>query len=139
MGNLVTRKPPWVFREIALESVVDPRSMDDLEKLNRQIASHWLGHLDAEQEAYLDYTSVCLGHLTHSATEIPRTLDPPNPDRLNSLLVARLNRRYLRFARLAATEAAAGHSWEEAQGDRDGRPVTAGPKGGGRRSRPGVP
>jgi len=82
--------------------------MDDLEKLNRQLASHWLGHLDAEQEAYLDYTSICLGHLTHSATEMSRLLDGLKRESLNSLLVARLNRRYLRFARLAATEAATG-------------------------------
>ncbi len=82
--------------------------MDDLENLNRQIARHWLGHLDAEQEAYLDYTSICLGNLTHSATEMARLLEGLKRESLNSLLVARLNRQYLRFARLAATEAAAG-------------------------------
>lgn len=82
--------------------------MHDLERLNRQIAAHWLGRLDAEQEAYLDYTSVCLGHLTHSATEMARLLDGLKREDLNSLLVANLNRRYLNFARLAATDAVAG-------------------------------
>jgi hypothetical protein len=84
--------------------------MDDLEQLNHQIAQHWLGRLDAEQAAYLDYTSVCLGDLTHSATEMARLLDGLKREDLNSLLIARLNRRYLSFARLAATEAAAGRT-----------------------------
>jgi len=84
--------------------------MDDIEQLNHQIARHWLGHLDAEQEAYLDHTSVCLGHLTHSATDMARLLNGLNREDINPLLVARLNRRYLHFARLAATEAAAGRA-----------------------------
>jgi hypothetical protein len=82
--------------------------MDDLELLNRRIAQHWLGRLDAEQEAYLDYASVCLGHLTHSAAEMNRLLDGLKRENLNSLLVAKLNREYLRFARRAAAEAASG-------------------------------
>lgn len=82
--------------------------MDDLENLNRQIATHWLGRLDANQETYLDYTSVCLGQLTHSAPEMTRLLDCLKQENLNSLRVAKLNRRYLKFARLAANEAIAG-------------------------------
>lgn len=82
--------------------------MEDLGKLNRQIAAHWLGRLDAEQEAYLDYASVCLGQLTPSATEMSRLLVSLRQENLKALLVARLNRRYLKFARLAAKEAIAG-------------------------------
>jgi len=79
--------------------------MDDLRQLNRSIAKHWLGRLDAVQEIYLEYVSVCLGQLAHSAADLARVLASSND---NPLPVARLNRRYLRFARLAAKEVAAG-------------------------------
>ena len=82
--------------------------MDDLELLNRRIAQHWLGHLDPDQEAYLDYASVCLGHLTHNAADMSRLLDGLKRESLNSLLVAKLNQQYLRFARRAAAEGATG-------------------------------
>jgi hypothetical protein len=79
--------------------------VDDLQQLNRRIAEHWLGRLDSRQEHYLAHVVVCLGELVPSATELAEllTLRRPNP-----LPVARLNRQYLRFARLAATEVAAG-------------------------------
>ena len=80
--------------------------MDDLLKLNRKIAQHWLGRLEAAEEAYLCNVPVCLGHLTHSAGELAKFLASSADDTLS---VARLNHRYLCFARLAAKEVAAGN------------------------------
>ncbi len=79
--------------------------MKDLVKLNRGISEHWLCRLDAGQETYLGYVSVCLGQLTHSAAELAQVLASSNE---NPLPVAKLNRRYLRFARLAAKDVATG-------------------------------
>ena len=56
-----------------LDFTVDQKGIykkNDLEKLNRRIASHWLGNLDARQQTYLGYASTCLGLLQHSATEL---------------------------------------------------------------------
>jgi len=82
--------------------------MDDLIQLNRRIAKHWLGSLDAEHEEYLRYTTVCLGQFSHSAAELIRILACAKQEHLNALPVAKLNRQYLRFARLAAKDVAAG-------------------------------
>ena len=82
--------------------------MDDLEKLNRRIAMHWLGNLDARQQTYLGYTSTCLGQLLHSAAELAERLRHLKQKHHDSASTAKLNRSYLRFARLAATDAAAG-------------------------------
>lgn len=82
--------------------------MDDLEKLNRDITVHWLGRLDANQEAYLSYASTCVGQLTHNASELAERLHGLKQNQQDSLQVAKLNRCYLRFARLAAKDAAAG-------------------------------
>ena len=82
--------------------------MDDLEKLNRRIAAHWLGNLDADQEAYLGYASMCVGQLTHTASELAELLNDLRQKHFHALHVAKLNRRYLRFARMAAKDAAAG-------------------------------
>jgi hypothetical protein len=79
--------------------------VDDLHLLNRHIAEHWLGRLDGRQEQYLANVSVCLGELVPTAPELAALLAA---GRANPLPVARLNRRYLRFARLAAKEVAAG-------------------------------
>jgi hypothetical protein len=83
-------------------------TMDDLERLNRTIAYYWLGHLDADQEAYLAYASMCVGRLTHSASELAELLKDLKQKQRDPLYVGKLNRRYLRFGRLAAKEAAAG-------------------------------
>jgi hypothetical protein len=82
--------------------------MDDLIKLNRRIAVHWLGSLDADQEEYLSYASVCLGQFTHSNVDLAEVLARSKLMHHNSLPIAKLNRQYLRFARLAAKDAAAG-------------------------------
>lgn len=82
--------------------------MHDLIKLNRRIAAHWLGSLDADQDAYLSYAAVCVGRFTHSAAEITQVLARSKQTHHNPLPVAKLNRQYLRFARLAAKDAAAG-------------------------------
>ncbi len=82
--------------------------MDDLIQLNRRIAQHWLGSLDPNQEAYLSYVSVCLGQLTHSAAELNEVLACFKQEQDDLLRVAKLNRRYLNFARLAAKDAIAG-------------------------------
>ena len=82
--------------------------MDDLVQLNRRIAKHWLGSLHAEQEEYLRYASVCLGQFAHSAAELTGVLACAKQEHVNSLSVAKLNRQYLRFARLAAKDVAAG-------------------------------
>jgi len=82
--------------------------MDDLEKLNRTIALHWLGNLDAHQEAYLAYASTCVGLLIGSASELAERLRSLRQNQHDPLGTAQLNRRYLRFARLAAKDAAAG-------------------------------
>jgi hypothetical protein len=82
--------------------------MDDLVQLNRRIAKHWLGNLDAGQEEYLRYVSVCLGQFTHSPAELTGVLTFAKQLHLNALSVARLNRQYLRFARLASKDVAAG-------------------------------
>ena len=79
--------------------------MDDLSELNRRIAEYWLGRLDARQEAYLRFVSVCLGELVPSAARLAQVLASATA---NPLPAARLNCRYLRFARLAAKEVAAG-------------------------------
>ena len=79
--------------------------MDDLLELNRRIAEHWLGRLDPRQETYLTYVSVCLGELVPSADRMAEVLASTSA---NLLPVAMLNRHYLRFARLAAKEVAAG-------------------------------
>jgi hypothetical protein len=90
---------------VQVVSVGEARALDDLHLLNRHIAEHWLGHLDGRQEQYLAHVSVCLGELVPSAGELAALLAS---GRANPLPVARLNRRYLRFARLAAKEVAAG-------------------------------
>ena len=82
--------------------------MDDLVQLNRRIAKHWLGSLNSDQEEYLCYATVCLGQFTHCATELTGVLACAKQEHLNSLSVAKLNRQYLRFARLAAKDVAAG-------------------------------
>jgi hypothetical protein len=82
--------------------------MDELVILNRRIAAHWLGFLDADHEAYLSYATVCLGQFTYRAAELAEFLARPEQKHRNALPVARLNRQYLRFARLAAKDVAAG-------------------------------
>ena len=83
--------------------------MDDLTELNRCIAEHWLGHLDAAQEEYLGYTSVCLGQFSYSSDYLAQALRAARIARENALRVLELNRRYLTFARLAARDVAAGN------------------------------
>lgn len=82
--------------------------MDDLIKLNRRIAMHWLGGLDADQETYLNYVPVCLGEFSHSAAALAEFLTRSKHAHYNPLSVAKLNQQYLRFARLASTAVAAG-------------------------------
>ena len=82
--------------------------MKDLIKLNRRIASHWLGILDADQVAYLSYASGCIAQFTHDRAELAAILARPKQKHYNSLPVAKLNRQYLRFARLAGKDVAAG-------------------------------
>ena len=82
--------------------------MNDLIQLNRRIAKHWLGSLDADREEYLRYVNVCLGQFTHSVAELTRVLASARQVHFNSLFVAKLNRQYLRFARLASKDVAAG-------------------------------
>jgi hypothetical protein len=82
--------------------------MDDLEKLNRSIAVYWLGNLGTAADDYVAYVSTCIGLLTHSAMELAERLKSLRQRNDDSLQVARLNHRYLRFARLAAKEVAAG-------------------------------
>ena len=82
--------------------------MHDLIKLNRRIAAHWLGNLDAEQEVYLRYASACLAQFPHSVAALDEVLAREKQEHHNGLPVAKLNRQYLRFARLAAKDVAAG-------------------------------
>jgi len=82
--------------------------MDDLTKLNRRIALHWLGRLDANQEAYVTYASVCIGRLLPDAFERAQALSNSTRKHYNCLSVAKLNRQYLRYARLASKDVAAG-------------------------------
>ena len=82
--------------------------MDDFIKLNRRIAAYWLGSLNADQEEYLSYASVCLGQFTHSNVDLAEVLARAKQMHHNSLSTAKLNRQYLRFARLAAKDVAAG-------------------------------
>ncbi len=82
--------------------------MDDLTKLNRRIALHWLGRLDANQEMYLTYASVCIGRFLPDALALARALSSSSGTHRNSLAVAKLNRQYLRYARLAAKDVAGG-------------------------------
>ena len=83
--------------------------MEELVKLNRRIAAHWLGVLDPDQSAYLEYAAACLGEFRHSAAELARVLSFKRVLIPNSLPVAHLNRQYLRFARLAAKDVVAGN------------------------------
>lgn len=82
--------------------------MDDLLELNRRIAEHWLGKLNAGQEAYLGFTEVCIAHLPHSAAELGRMLAEAKKAHDDKLRVLALNRRYLSLARLASKDVAAG-------------------------------
>lgn len=82
--------------------------MDDLTQLNRRIAEHWLGQLNANQNAYLSYVSVCLGELPYDAGELADVLTRSKQDGNDPLVVAKLNLQYLTFARLAAKDVAAG-------------------------------
>lgn len=79
--------------------------IDDLRNLNRLIAMHWLGPLDPDQEDYVDFASVCVGRLTHSATELTQVLARLKEERWNRRTVGALNRRFLSIARLAARDA----------------------------------
>ena len=82
--------------------------MDDLLQLNRRIAKHWLGSLNPDEEEYLHYVTICLGQFIHSVAEITEFLTYAKRKHVNPLCVAKLNRQYLRFARLAAKDVAAG-------------------------------
>lgn len=82
--------------------------MNDLLQLNRSIAEHWLGKLDAGQEDYLGHMPVCLGRLPFSAAELSNAMSVAKRVRNDTLRVLKLNRRYLLFARLAAKDVAAG-------------------------------
>lgn len=82
--------------------------MDDLIKLNRSVAAHWLGILDSDHEAYLSYAPVCLGQFPHSVAQLAEVAGRAKLKHHNCLSVAQLNRQYLRFARLAAKDVAAG-------------------------------
>jgi hypothetical protein len=82
--------------------------MDDLLKLNRCIAEHWLGKLNTSQENYLSFTEVCLARLPHSANELANALSDSKRARDDKLRVLALNRRYLSFVRLASKDVAAG-------------------------------
>lgn len=82
--------------------------MNDLIQMNRRIAEHWLGSLGPDQEAYLGYVPVCVGQLPHSATELNDVLAGFKQEQRDHLRTAKLNRRYLTFARLAAKDAVAG-------------------------------
>jgi len=84
------------------------RAMDDLQKLNQAIAAYWLGKLDADQEAYLAYVSTCVGVLIHSAGEFAERLKSLRQNQHHPLQIAKLNRRYLHFARLGAKDADVG-------------------------------
>ena len=72
--------------------------MVDLYKLNRKIALHWLGRLDSKHAEYLCHVPVCIGQFSHSPGELEAVLARQTV----------LNRQYLRYARLAAKDAAAG-------------------------------
>jgi hypothetical protein len=78
--------------------------MDDLYRLNRQIAMHWLGRLGPAEETYLSQVTVCLGQLNHRAADVLQHLNELKARGANSLWIGKLNRRYLRFARRAAQE-----------------------------------
>ena len=78
--------------------------MDDLLDLNRRIAEHWLGKLDAKQEAYLRYASTCVACLTHDASAFVSFLAGPRHKHGNALPIANLNRHYLEFATVAGQE-----------------------------------
>lgn len=82
--------------------------MDDLVQINRRIAEYWLGSLDSHQSAYLSYVPVCVGHLPHSAAELNAVLAGFKRELRDQLRTAKLNRRYLTFARLVAKDALAG-------------------------------
>ena len=82
--------------------------MVDLYKLNRKIALHWLGRLDSRHAEYLCHVPVCIGQFTHGPAELEAVLTRQTAPHHNSLGVAKLNRQYLRYARLAAKDAAAG-------------------------------
>lgn len=84
------------------------KPLDDLQKLNRTIAVYWVGNLNANQQAYLDNASTCVGLLLPSASEIAERLEVLRQNQHYRLKIGKLNRRYLRFARLGAKDAAAG-------------------------------
>ena len=83
--------------------------IDDLQLLNRLIARHWLGRLDADQEAYLKHTRVCIARLAQSTAELTLLLDFLKEANPTALQLGELNRRYLLFVREACMEANTEH------------------------------
>ena len=83
--------------------------MDDFTALNRCIAEHWLGPLNADQQAYIEYATACLGQIAYDANDLAITLQSARQARDNALHVMELNRRFLTIARLAAMDVSAGN------------------------------
>ena len=82
--------------------------MVDLYKLNCKIALHWLGRLDSKHMDYLCHVPVCIGQFAHAPAKLDAVLTQQSTAHRNSIGVAKLNRQYLRYARLAAKDVAAG-------------------------------
>jgi len=78
--------------------------IEDLKELNRRIATHWLGHVSQEQDAYLGFASVCVARMVHNATELRQILTRLKQEDWTLLTVGELNHRYLTFARLVARD-----------------------------------
>ena len=78
--------------------------IDDLRDMNRLIASHWLGRLESDEAAYVEFASACIAQFAYSATELTLLLARLHEERWNLLAIGELNRRYLTLIRLAAND-----------------------------------
>ncbi|MCC7082094.1 MAG: hypothetical protein IT530_15585 [Burkholderiales bacterium] len=78
--------------------------IDDLRSLNHLIVRHWLGELGSDEAAYLDFSSVCIGQLAHSAEELKQLSCRLKEERWTAFSVGELNRRYLSLVRLASMD-----------------------------------
>lgn len=81
---------------------------DDLSAINRAIAKHLLGDLNAQQEHFLRLKNTCLGRFALDQNHLAQLLASESHAAPTDLPVVYLNRDYLRFCKLVATQALGG-------------------------------
>lgn len=80
----------------------------DLSDINSAIAGHLLGHLNDQQLHFLTLKQTCLGRFALTCTQLSEALTKEVTLAPVDLSVVYLNRDYLRFCKLVATQALGG-------------------------------